>query len=1112
MAGTAAAVESRQRRGRVCRTHGIPTTDLRFDPNRAPVMNDPHVEPTTGAISQPDRASGHRGRALTLAALTGAATAVLGACGGGGSGGSGLTKDMEILEVSNGFGLMLPHRVQQLDGGVPSEQVLAIRSIDDVMNNVTATNPILPVTAWNPSAVLPNGAPGNHFVYARFTQALDLDSIFAPGSSITSDLSGSISIVAIDPATATSQSIPVRAFVNGRTADTTSGAGSVAFPKWIGADEGGSPVALDTNEDEDIVELPGLGFPGTQGTFDGAEDLVRADTLVLVADSDGDLTTYETFPAGVQISLSIGVGVRSQSGNALEASGIGVACGTVGVDTINPEVAVSASVPSITPGNGAIDVDPQTSIKVEFTESIQPTTLGNLDNGQPAGVGSAILVRFGPDDSVTSMPFTVRPFSPYDLTSYELIPGFAFPGTGPDQFQCGTFNRVDIDVTSQQFEDLTANLNVQTADTFFETGEGPGLVNAPVAPDVVYVGRTGSVPGVSVIDLNGFGASTGIPTYSILDPIQQGNSNYPNNPNFAQANQILPPLEEGTCTFNGGSQGVFTLTMDSSLNDKLIRPPLIDSVGEMAIGQPLDITFNNGPPPFGCQAGFPNLCASTGLKQPNAIINPGGFGVAPAQPGQFSAVPPGSGNLIAWAPHPNPPPLVFPPPCVSPFIGGQEPTSVDSTSLGLLGNNFSNLLAPLGDPFGSPENGIPPSGLLANEQNAFFVGPSLPAASVANCARYQQRQQVGHFLYMIDRIRSEVVVINSNRFTVIDRIGLPDPTSMSMSPNVDLLAVTNRQANLVSLIDIDPRSATFHQIVASVPVGTGPSGISWQPDNEDILVCNELDNSVSIISMFSLQVRKTLNTTLDRPFDVAVGHRQLPGVSLSRQVYFAFILNRNGRVSVFESGPDGPGGIGTDTLVGQVPLTFDSPKGIFIDTPETTDGFYVLHEGQLDLGGQVVAPGGALTQIDLQGFQGPIPLAATQGVVITLAVRDINFVVRSSTGVGGPAGLTGVPIDLAFDNQVNSGGTALNFTSQFAPGSPPPVNSRSLIAGAAAAARSVDPRFIFLAVPNSSQGTGAVDVLEIGSGLQRFDVNIFEPGIQSIRASGATHLCDYFRY
>ena len=45
--------------------------------------------------------------------------------------------------------------------------------------------------------------------------------------------------------------------------------------------------------------------------------------------------------------------------------------------------------------------------------------------------------------------------------------------------------------------------------TSFTTGEGPGLVNAPVAPDVIYVGRLDPQSGISVIDLNGFGQGTG---------------------------------------------------------------------------------------------------------------------------------------------------------------------------------------------------------------------------------------------------------------------------------------------------------------------------------------------------------------------------------------------------------------------------------------------------------------------------------------------------------------------------------------------------------------------------------------------------------------------------
>ena len=101
---------------------------------------------------------------------------------------------------------------------------------------------------------------------------------------------------------------------------------------------------------------------------------------------------------------------------------------------------------------------------------------------------------------------------------------------------------------------------------------------------------------------------------------------------------------------------------------------------------------------------------------------------------------------------------------------------------------------------------------------------------------------------VVDRAAGEVVVFNSNRFTIIDRIRTPDPTSLAMSPNLDLLAVSNQTAGTVTFVDIDPTSATFHQIVKTTKVGNGPLGIAWEPGNEDIIVCNTGDSTVSIIS------------------------------------------------------------------------------------------------------------------------------------------------------------------------------------------------------------------------------------------------------------------------
>src|SRR5688572_28030004 len=130
------------------------------------------------------------------------------------------------------------------------------------------------------------------------------------------------------------------------------------------------------------------------------------------------------------------------------------------------------------------------------------------------------------------------------------------------------------------------------------------------------------------------------------------------------------------------------------------------------------------------------------------------------------------------------------------------------------------------------------------------------------------RQQVGHLLYMVDRVAREVVVFNSNRCTVLYWIRMLDPTSLAMWPNLDFLAVTNENADLVSFLDVNPSSPTFHQVVKTTVVGKGPPANAWESGNEDIFVSNQQEGTVSVISGFSLEVRKVLRNQLSRSIEV----------------------------------------------------------------------------------------------------------------------------------------------------------------------------------------------------------------------------------------------------
>jgi YVTN family beta-propeller protein len=620
------------------------------------------------------------------------------------------------------------------------------------------------------------------------------------------------------------------------------------------------------------------------------------------------------------------------------------------------------------------------------------------------------------------------------------------------------------------------------------------ILNAPVAPDAIYVVRTGANAGLSIVDLNGFGGGTGNPHY---DPTYQvfaeGDSNYPNNPNLKlQGSLLVPPLLAPSSTLNGGSSGVFTLARDTELSDLHARDALLQP-GDAMLGHPLDLVASNAPAPFGCDAGGGNLCAIGGLQQVAMVwsgtstVHPPGAGETPVH----LAV--GQGNPISWAPHPNPPPIQGLPSCLSPRIRALEPTSVECT--------LANLLVP-GDAMGVPSQGIPPTGLLANEQNAFFVGPGRPTVTIPQCPTFAIRQQIGHFLYVIDRGRHDVAVLNSNTAEVIARIPVPDPTELAMGPGIDKLAVTSRATDSVIFVDVDPRSSTFHQVVATVAVGDGPTGIAWQPDDEDVFVCNELDDSVSIVSPQTLAVRKVVSRGLSAPFAVAVGPRQT-GFGLQRGVYHAWILDRAGKLTLFESGPNGPNGWGFDALIGQARMTFANPKAIQPDHRDLRGGAWIAHEGQLGPDGAPTGlGGGAVTNVVLESTTiGIVPLVPGEQPNL----RGLSFRVRSSIGSDQ---LTGVPTDLAFDDLTNLGALPQH--------TPAPetarVNGKSLVRFIGQqAVRTNSPEFLFVPVRDATSGVGrAIDVIALQTST-RVDVNAHRPGVQSIRARGAQLAVDYFR-
>ncbi|MBC8330002.1 MAG: hypothetical protein H8E31_14785, partial [Planctomycetes bacterium] len=702
--------------------------------------------------------------ASTVALLSVAGLTSCGSSGSGFSDPNATATSFFIEEVNNGFGRLLPHVVHQVDpitGAISSDQLVEIRTLDDLLaNRPSENNPILPPAAWPVDAIVPSisRAPGNHFVAVRFSRSLKIDSILdrTAGGLSNNGLTGALQVVAYDPVTGYSEQVEGRGFIDGRTYFGN----PPKLEKWIRKD--GSNHVLPVNITRNGVVLqPGTGFPGTDigvqdGSFQNAGSNLSLNTFMFVVDSDGDLSTYETLPEDRVIRVVINDSIFSRDGRRLIEPGVATA--NVGADTRPPLPLLDGVAGNIVtqPINLAINVTCDEPIHFYFSESCQPYSVGPLPRRVPPALSNEFTVEFlpgvppgyPPPGQRVTLPFTVMPVSPYDFTQFLIQPVVTFPGGDPQ----GAAAQAFVTYFENAALDLYLNGDPNTLETdeitFEISGECPGLVNAPVAPGAIYLASNGggTAGGLRVLDLDGFGQGTGNPTHNYADPFYDALdiSKFPFNPNVTspQASSMFPPLAADPTTLAGGSAGVFTLAKDSSLSTQLVTGQTVGTVADMMLGHPLDLLFNN----FECLSGGQNLCASAA------------FQLHPLNGASFP------GNSISHAPHPNPPRIQLAPSCFAPLIMTEEPTTP-------LSGGVVNLLIP-GDAFGTI-GGAGPSGLLTTFQTyAGFFGPA-PANVV--CPTFTLRQQVGHLLYVLDTDSNQIVVLNSNRMNVLATIPVADP-------------------------------------------------------------------------------------------------------------------------------------------------------------------------------------------------------------------------------------------------------------------------------------------------------------------------------------------------
>ncbi|MCP4450058.1 MAG: Ig-like domain-containing protein, partial [Planctomycetes bacterium] len=240
---------------------------------------------------------------------------------------------------------------------------------------------------------------------------------------------------------------------------------------------------------------------------------------------------------------------------------------TVGQDTTAARVLgftkSSSGGIGIIPGNGKKDVNPTTSILVTFTKPVQPRDVGTfftmLDK-TPDTRGISLSATIAA--TVAPVIYYADPLTMSDFCHYTVTPAYQFPG------------QVTVNIgVNNTIHALSGQVATATTTTTFTTGTGPGIVNAPVAPEAIYIGRAGQKGGVSVIDLNGFGQGTGDLT----------NTAWEKNPNIAKPG-VAPVLQQGRTNLDAGGEGVLTLVKDTNLNDLLLDSTTVAQVGDIHIG------------------------------------------------------------------------------------------------------------------------------------------------------------------------------------------------------------------------------------------------------------------------------------------------------------------------------------------------------------------------------------------------------------------------------------------------------------------------------------------------------------------------------------------------
>lgn len=143
----------------------------------------------------------------------------------------------------------------------------------------------------------------------------------------------------------------------------------------------------------------------------------------------------------------------------------------------------------------------------------------------------------------------------------------------------------------------------------------------------------------------------------------------------------------------------------------------------------------------------------------------------------------------------------------------------------------------------------------------------------------------GSTLYVASTTSNRVHVIDTASRSVVDAIPVGmEPVSVAVRPGADELWVTNHVSDSVSVIDIDPASASFRLVVETVQAMDSsslvtrfdePVGLAFTGDGSKAYVALSSRNDVAVVDAGTYQVTDFLHITAQDPRALAVRNGKL---------------------------------------------------------------------------------------------------------------------------------------------------------------------------------------------------------------------------------------------